>query len=417
MFLKTRRPTASVMSAPAPCHPLIGLAALLLLGLAPPASAQQTAVTPTQRATASTVAQAGVPLSELSPNAPASHTVKRGDTLWTISSLFLKSPWRWPELWGMNLDDIRNPHLIFPGQVLYLDRTGGRARLLTQAPGLADGDMPTVRLSPRTRVEELASEAIAPVSLHAIEAFLTDPMIVDETTFSRAPRIVATVDNRVLLNRGDRAYARGQYTQGTPGAPLLEGAEHPREFRVLRNAVALKDPDTGAVIGHEAQSVGKAVLARGESSRTVTGADGSTQVEQVPATIDIVQAREEMRVGDRLLPEPPRSLAPYVPHAPGPGLSGQIVSVSGNAVTFAAQNQVVVINRGRAHGIERGHVLALQRGSQTVTDKTDDGRPVLHLPGERNGLMMVFRSDEQLSYALVLQIVDGVKVGDRFTSP
>ena len=96
---------------------------------AAPAGATNYPVTPQQRGTAQQVAQAGVPLSELSPNAPDSHTVKRGDTLWDISRLFLRSPWRWPELWGMNLDQIRNPHLIFPGQVLYLDKTGGRARL------------------------------------------------------------------------------------------------------------------------------------------------------------------------------------------------------------------------------------------------------------------------------------------------
>ena len=418
MFLKSRL-TARHPLTPSfpPRTSLLGATAWLALATAmAPAGAQNFPITPQQRATATAVAQAGVPLSELVPNAPDSHTVKRGDTLWAISALFLKSPWRWPELWGMNLDDIRNPHLIYPGQVLVLDRSGGRARLLLRTDENGS-DVPTVRLSPRTRAEPLANGAIAPISMQAIEAFLTDTQIVDESTFSRAPRIVATPQSRVLVSQGDRAYARGQYSDGEPGTPLLAGPDQPQAYRVFRNATPLKDPVSGDVIGFEALPVGKAALVRGESSRTVTNDFGRTQTEQVPATIDIVQAREEMRVGDRLLPEPPVDLTPYVPHAPAQSLEGRVVSVSGNAVTFAAQNQVVVINRGTAHGVERGHVLALQRGSAAITDKTDAARPTLQLPGERNGLMMVFRTFEQLSYALVLEITDGVKVGDRFTSP
>ncbi|MDP2263143.1 MAG: LysM peptidoglycan-binding domain-containing protein [Hydrogenophaga sp.] len=398
-------------------RPLAWSAAALAVLLCGAASAQNFPITPGQRATAAQVAQAGVPLSELAPNAPDSHTVRRGDTLWAISRLFLRSPWRWPELWGMNLDEIRNPHLIYPGQVLYLEKSNGRARLSTRAPGTTGGEPQTVKVSPRTRFESLADSAIPPISLQAIEAFLTEPLIVDEVTFSRAPRIVATQESRVLLSRGDRAYARGQYSAGAPGTPLTDAPGQSRDYRVFRNAVPLKDPITGAVLGYEAQFVGKALLERGETSREVVDSAGKTSVELVPATIDIVVAKEEMRVGDRLLPEPPRELPNFVPRAPGSPQSGQIVSVYGNAVTFAAQNQVVAINRGTEHGLERGHVLALQRESELVTDKTDTARPQLRLPGERNGLMLVFRTFDKLSYALVLQISDGVKVGDRFTSP
>jgi len=317
----------------------------------------------------------------------------------------------------MNLQDIRNPHLIFPGQVLYLDKSNGRARLSTRPPGASGGDPDTVRVSPRTRFESLGDSGIPPISLQAIEAFLTEPMIVDEATFARAPRIVATQETRVLLSRGDRAYARGQYSSGAAGEALTDSPGKSRDFRVFRNAVPLKDPTTGEILGFEAQYVGKALLERGESTREVTDAKGKVQTELVPATIDIVVAKEEMRVGDRLLPEPPRELPNYVPSAPTSAQAGQIVSVYGNAVTFAAQNQVVAINRGTAHGLERGHVLALQRESHLVTDKTDDARPQMRLPGERNGLMMVFRTFDKVSYALVLQITDGVKVGDRFTNP
>ncbi len=376
-------------------------------------------VTDGQRSTAERVAQAGVPLSELAPNAPDRYTVKRGDTLWAISRLFLKSPWRWPELWGMNLQSIRNPHLIYPGQNLYLIKSNGRAMLSTTPPGAEAGDGGTVKVSPRTRFESLSDSAVPPVNLQAIEAFLTEPLIVDEATFAKAPRIVATPENRVLLTRGDRAYARGQYGSagGQQGPALSDAAGQPTSFRVFRNAVPLKDPATGEVLGYEAQYVGKAQLQRGEGQSTQTGPDGKALTEIVPATIDITTAKEEMRIGDRLLPDPPRDFSNYVPSAPAAAQSGQIVSVYGNAVTYAGQNQVVAINRGTSHGLERGHVLALLRDANQVADKTDDARPLMRLPGERNGLMMVFRTFDKVSYALVLEIADGVTVGDRFTNP
>jgi hypothetical protein len=398
-------------------RPLACAAAVLATLIAGGASAQNFPITPGQRATADQVAQTGVPLSELAPNAPDSYTIKRGDTLWAISGVFLKTPWRWPELWGMNRQDIQNPHRIYPGQMLYLIKSGGRAMLSTRPGG--NGDTSTVRVTPRTRSESLSDSAIPPVSLQAIEAFLTEPMIVDEATFSRAPRIVATQENRVLLTRGDRAYARALYSDSAQGEPLKVVDGKSIDYRVFRNATPLKDPTSGEVLGYEAQYVGKAQLVAGETQRPAADGkgDGKTPAELVPATIDIVSAKEEMRVGDRLLPEPERELSNYVPRAPESAQSGQIVSVYGNAVRYAAQNQVVTINRGRAHGIERGHVLALQRENSLVTDTTDQARPQLRLPGERNGLMMVFRTFDKVSYALVLQISDGVKVGDRFINP
>ena len=403
-------------------HPLAGAAVLFAALTSSSVWAQNFPITAGQRATANQVAETGVPLSELAPNAPDSHTVVRGDTLWRISGIFLKSPWRWPELWGMNLDDIKNPHRIYPGQVLYLDKSSGRARLSTRRPG--SGETTTVRVSPRIRSESLSDSAIPPVSMQQIEAFLAEPLIVDEATFARAPRIVATPENRVLLSLGDRAYARGSYGDGAGASTdaLSLAAGKPRNFRVFRNAVPLKDPGTGEVLAYEAQYVGKAYLVREEGRVAVqpvptANTSAAPATELVPATIDIVQAKEEMRVGDRLLPEPPREFSNYVPRAPGSTQAGQIVSVYGNAVTFASQNQVVAINRGREHGMENGHVLALLRDTNQIVDKTDESRPTMRLPGERNGLMMVFRTFDKVSYALVLEINDGVKVGDRFVNP
>lgn len=381
--------------------------------LAVPVLSQNFPITEQQRTTATQVAQSGVAMSELSPNAPQSYTVKSGDTLWAISGLFLKNPWRWPELWGMNLSDIKNPHLIYPGQILFLDTSSGRARLSLRAGTDAGADLPTVRLSPRTHMENLNVSALPTLKSHLIEPFLAEPMIVDELGLSAAARIVAAQDSRVLLTRGDRAYARGN-----AGFELQDDpAKQQKAFRVFRNATPLKDPVSGEVLGYEAQYVGKALLARSETTQSSVDADGKAQTDIVPATIDIVVAKEEMRVGDRLLPEPPLQLQSYVPHAPTDPVEARIVSIYGSAVVNAAQNQVVSINRGSRDGIESGHVLAIMTDGARLLDKTDTKPTQLKLPDERNGLLMVFRTFEKVSYALVLDITQGVKVGDRLINP
>lgn len=379
--------------------------------------AQNFPITPNQRATASQVAQTGVPLTDLAPNAPDEYTVKRGDTLWAISGIFLKSPWRWPELWGMNLDDIRNPHRIYPGQQLYLDKSNGRATLRTRQAGLAGQPGDTVRVSPRTRYESLSDAAVPTLSPQTIEPFLAEALIVEEAAFALAPRIVATQEGRVLLSRGDKAYARGAYSSKEGGKPLSDARGEPIDYRVFRSATPLKDPSTGEILGYEAQFVGKAELTQGESVVSIKDKDGKVSSENVPATITIVVSKEEMRVGDRLVPEPPRELLSYVPHAPSKPIEGQVVSIYGSAVRFAAGNQVVVLNRGSRDGLERGHVMAIFQSGAVVTDRTDSPRTQIRLPNERNGLLIVFRTFEKLSYALVLQVDDGVKVGDRFANP
>ncbi|MGH8819880.1 MAG: LysM peptidoglycan-binding domain-containing protein [Rhodoferax sp.] len=393
--------------------PLLALTALAALLLGAPAQAQKTyPVTPTQRATAQQVAQAGVPLAELAPNAPDQYTVKRGDTLWAISGMFLRHPWRWPELWGMNLQQIRNPNLIYPGQNLYLDKSNGRARL--RMGRASDGAPPlgTVRLEPHTRYESLADNALPTLRPDLIEPFLSQGIIVDENALAHAPRIVATQENHVMVSSGDRAFARGDATK-----PLEVGPGKPTEFRVFRNATPLKDPDTGKVLGYDAQYLGKARLVRGESTTTSTDSDGKTQTDVVPATLYIESTKEEIRVGDRLLPEPPRQFLSYTPHAPQGDVKGRIVSIYGSAVANAAQNQVVVINRGTADGIESGDVLALLKDGRKLVDSTDPAHTQMKLPNERNGLLMVFSPFEKLSYALILSTNDGVKVGDRFVNP
>lgn len=369
-------------------------------------------VTPAQTATARQVAQAGVPLSELAPDAPDSHTVKRGDTLWSISSLFLSSPWRWPELWGMNMDAIRNPHLIYPGQKLVLEKSNGRAVLRVAGAQGEQSDMQTVRLSPRTRVSGL-SDAIQTLDTRFIEPFLAEPLIVEAGEMSKAPRIVATTANQVMLSRGDRAYVRGP-----SDALVLDDQPQTKNYRIFRDATLLKDFESGEILGYEAQFVGKATLVRGESTQDTVDAGGKMSSAIVPATIDITSAKQEMRVGDRLMPESERQILSYLPHAPAGKVDGRIMSIYGSdVVANATQNQIVVISRGQRDGIESGHVMAILQDGQRLVDRTDPSRTPMKLPDERNGLLMVFKTFEKLSYALILNVKDTVRVGDRLAAP
>ena len=388
-----------------------GAVALLVAALgAPPAAwAQNYPVTPVQRATAPQVAKQGVPVADLAPNAPDVYMVKRGDTLWAISGMYLRKPWRWPELWGMNLQSIANPHLIFPGQTLYLDKTGGFARLRSGLPGQPE----EVRISPRTRTESLADSALPTLQPNLIEPFLVEPQVVEANTLEQAPRIVATVDDRVLMAAGDRAYARGDMAK-----PLEIAPGEPRYFGIYRNAVALKDPATGEILGYEAQFVGKAELVRGESIEDTPNGKGGVTSDYVPATVNILSTREEVRPGDRLLPAATRGFMSYVPHAPEQEVNARVVSIYGaSSVVNAAQNQVVAINVGRQDGIESGHVLQLLTAGQRMKDTTDEAKATIRLPHEKNGMAMVFRTFDRVSYALILDVHNTVRVGDLLINP
>ena len=374
-----------------------------------PTFAQKYPITDAQRSTAQQVAEKGVPVSELAPNAPDTYVVKRGDTLWDISRMYLKSPWRWPELWGMNLKALPNPHLIFPGQTLYLDKSDGYARLRTQPTGGSD----TVRLSPRTRTDSLASLALPTLKTHLIAPFLVEPLVADAATIEQAPRLVATTDQRVLMAAGDRVYARGN-----PDAPLSTKPGQPRSFRVFREAIPLKDPVTGEVLGYEARYLGNAELARSETTEEISDGKGNLKQEPVPATVDITSTKEEIRAGDRMLPEPPRTFKNYIPHEPQTSVNARVVSIYGSTpVAVAGQNQVIAINMGTAQGMEPGHVLTLLTQGDRVRDTTAEGKPTIKLPSEHNGLAMVFLTFERVSYALLLDVRTGVRVGDRLANP
>ena len=353
-------------------------------------------VTAKQRGTAQKVAQDGVALAELATDAPDSYTVKSRDTLWDISKIFLKSPWRWPELWGMNLEQIRNPHLIYPGQLLVLDKSGGRARLRMGQATTSDG---TTKLSPRIRSSELGAGSLASIPFNLIEPFLNEAVIFQGNELEKAPRIVATQEGRVLLARGDTAYVRGELNNGS-------------DYRIFREPKPLRDPTTKEILGYEATYVGAAEYTRQGETRT----DDSGKAEIVPASFLVTDIRQEAGVGDRLAVVPAREYTNYAPHAPQGAVNGQIVSLYGDALT-AGQNQIVALNKGSVDGMERGHILALVRNGSRVVDTTDSSHPTIKLPDERHGLLFVFRVFDRMSYALILSVQQPVSTGDRFTQP
>jgi len=330
------------------------------------------------------------------PNAPDQHLVVRGDTLWDISGKFLDHPWCWPQVWGMNRDEIRNPHWIYPGQTVYFDRAAGRLRLGKPVAGPANDGLQTVRLTPKARTERLGKDAVPAIPAQVIEPFLAQPLIVQPSELASAPRIVATPERRVVLGRNDIAYVRGDLGAGT-------------SFQVFRPGAPLKDPATAEVLGYEAVYLGTAKLER------AARADDEAHV------LRVVTAQQEMAVGDRLLPMPPTPILNYVPHPPEQPVDARIVSVYGG-VTQAGQNQIVTVNRGQHDGLDIGTVLELFRFGGVVVDRTDpDGgwlrKKTVKLPDQQYGSLFIFRVFDKVAYGLVMQVSDSVQIGDVAKSP
>ncbi|MDB5764903.1 MAG: LysM peptidoglycan-binding protein [Herminiimonas sp.] len=333
---------------------------------------------------------ANTPRCEFLANAPDQHVVVRGDTLWGISGKFLQHPWCWPQVWGLNRDQIRNPHWIYPGQIVYFDRTAGRLRLGKPTGSGREGSLSDVRLSPQVRMEGLGRDAIPAIPINAIEPFLSQPLIIEENELKDAPRIVATQEGHVFLGKNDKAYVRGDLKGGT-------------SFQVFRPGSPLRDPSTQAIIGYEAAYLGTVKL-----DRAAKTADEAHR-------FIVVTSKEEMGVGDQLLPVPPSPILNYVPHAPEKQIDARIVSVYGG-VTQAGQNNIVSINRGKKDDIDVGTVLQLYRFGQIIADPTDNKKPV-KLPDEQYGTLFIFRIFNNISYGLVMQVTDAVQVGDVAKSP
>ena len=330
------------------------------------------------------------------PNAPDQHRVVKGDTLWDISGAFLEHPWCWPQVWGMNREEIRNPHWIYPGQVVYFDRARGRLSLTRPGSG-EGGDAPLLRLSPQVRSEGLERAAIDAIPASVIEPFLTQPLVIEKNTLAYAPRIAASEENRLYLGTGDRVYVRGDIAGAT-------------EFQVFRPGGPLKDPQTGAVLAHEAAYVGTVKLVKAAAP----GVDVHTMA--------VSSSVSEMGVGDRLVPMPPPAVRNYVPHAPLSLIDARVMSIYAG-VTHAGQSQVVTVNRGSIDGLDVGSVLQLYHFGKTVPDPEGKQgflglkRATMKLPDEQYGSLFIFRVFGRVSYGLIMQVTAPVEVGDVAKSP
>lgn len=323
--------------------------------------------------------QANEPLN-LVNNPPERHVVAKGDTLWSISSRFLKTPWRWPELWRMNREQIRNPHKIYPGDIVWLDMSDGQPRLRLGKPVVS-------RLEPKVHAEPIA-QAIPSIPASAIEPFISQPLITEAGEENAAVRIVATQEDRVLLGNGDTAFV-----SGISDASI-------EKWQVFRPGKPLKDPETGNVIAHEAFFLGNASL---------------VQVGD-PATVRINVAKEEITRGDWLRPAPLPSIVAYVPRRPEIEINARIANIYGG-VSEAGAGSVVTLNQGAADGLENGHVLALYRKRVSVDLDAAQKRVTTTIPDERYALVFVFRTFEKVAYALVVESSRSVVVGDAARNP
>lgn len=322
---------------------------------------------------------------ELAPDAPHRHVVVHGDTLWDLSKLYIKDPFRWPELWGLNKDQVKNPHWIYPGQVLVLDTSGGQPRLSIE--GGASGGVPTVKLEPQVRITSQAQE-IPAIPQQVIEPFLSQPLVADTDAMESAPRIVATQGDRVLSAAGDLAYVTG----------LKAGS--PRAWQIYRPGKALKDPASNEVIGQEIVYLGSAKLVK----------------EGEPATVRIVNARQELAKDDRLMPAPRPDIVNYPLHRPASAVKSRVVSIYGDSEA-GGNYSIIAITGGKKNGIEVGHVLALSSTGQRITDRYRGSKQEVKLPNERYGLLYVFRTFQKVSYGLVMQTSQPVTVGDTVETP
>jgi hypothetical protein len=309
---------------------------------------------------------------------PDQHVVKKGDTLWDISSKFLNDPWLWPEIWQVN-PQIANPHLIYPGDVISLIYLDGRPRL-----SLARGD---VKLSPSVRSKPI-DEAIPAIQLDEINAFLSRSRILEDDQLDNAPYVIAGAGRHVITGAGDRLYARGQF----PEDENIYGIYRPGQMFV--------DPETGEVLGKEAIDIGMGKIVSQEKDI---------------ATLALNRSNEEVRIKDRLLPYvETRIKATFYPSAPKEEINGVIMAVEGG-VTQVGSMDIVILNRGARDGIEDGNILAIDKVGEVVRDQVTN--EAVRLPDEQSGLLMVFRTFNKMSYGLVLNSNQPLAVMDKVHNP
>jgi len=338
------------------------------------------------RAESAEVPRKGIPLAA---NAPDSYVVKRGDTLWGISKVFLRDPWYWPEIWQVN-PQIQNPHLIYPGDTLRLVFIDGRPQILLQR-----GD--AARVVPRVRSEPLEA-AITSIPYATVAAFMSKHLVLDREEIKNAPYLLATRDLHVVMSEGDTLYARG----------FNNPAELGSHYNVVRVGEALIDPDDNRILGYDGIFTGSGHVTR----------------QGDPTTLIMTESTRESRAGDKLIPGGVDVPLDFVPSAPRAKTNGRIIAVS-NGVSIIGQYEVVVVNRGARDGLAPGNVLGVFDTGPIVRDTDKKGFFSLDrlgvqkvaLPSERTGTFMVFKTFDNISYGLIMEATNLIRVGDKVQNP
>ena len=323
----------------------------------------------------------------LRDDVPERYVVVEGDTLWDIATTFLEDPWRWEDIWYQN-PQIDNPDLIFPGDVLALRFVEGEPQLVLEVRDgeVIDGDPEEVRLSPRVRVEGVDA-AIPTLPRSQIASFLNNNLIVGEQTFLNAPYVVGGEEGRLLLGEGHRVFARGDW------------ADEGSQYEVFRRGERFENDD-GELLGVEAIAVANAKL---------------ELVQDDIARLKLTRSSENVRVSDRLALTRRDSPSPnYFPSAPPSDLDGRILNVADGG-QFIGRFDVVLLSRGREDGVTEGHLFDVTSIGDVIRDPITNEQ--LQLPGQRNGTVMVFRTFDRLSYALVMDSINTIAVGDRIIAP
>lgn len=347
--------------------------------------------------TSALVSYAGLTASavELKDGHPDVYYVKQGDTLWDISSTFLDSPWQWPELWHVN-QEIDNPHLIYPGDVIRLVYVDGKPRLelergaeTEQVKMLTDGSV--VKLTPKARVSSLDT-AIPTIPLDAIQHFLRDALVLTADEIDQAPYVVGGQDKRVIFGKDDTIYARDTHTKWET---LNQG------YGIYRVGERYVDPQTREVLGYEALQIG---------SGKVIGHEGEV------ITLYMMNTRESVRARDRVLSTRERKMTSlFHPSAPDEDINATVIRFLGNNVTSAARNDIVVINKGARDGLKEGNVLAIQQRGEQALDTMRGDR--VQLPSVNAGTLILFRTFEKVSYGLIIRSTLPVHLGDLAVKP
>ena len=333
-----------------------------------------------------TLAHAQTAIPRLAENAPDTYVVEQGDTLWDISALFLDEPWRWPELWSVN-PDVRDPNVIYPGDVLYLRWNNDKPGVyLTSEPRAG-----VTKLSPTMRSESLTS-AIPEIPRDVIDPFIANHRF--ETTVDRSahPRVLGGAGGRLISGMGDSIYVAGNLSRGV------------ETYDVLRPSQALTDPKTGESLGHLMMSVGRVALAQERANQDEA------------SRFDVITAREELRVGDILFPVIDGEVVSlFKPRAPDRQLtSGVILSVD-SGVSHIGALDVVATNLGHGDGVQVGHILGITKGADRIRDP--ETRDWLSIPAERAGTMMLFAVYEKASFGLIVGANQPLAVGDELINP